>query len=127
VTGPRKHAPSAKAEGQASEDRPVPGGVDKTELRDYSWTLQLLNTLNTEMGGLKKGMATLETEVTNLRKSVDWIKYAIFLACGALLVLGWFVDKRSDQILNSLGQLATAPKTPVQSPAASPTGTPGNR
>ena len=70
--------------------------------QEHSWVLQQLHHLAEDVGGLKEAVNTLKESVADQRKTLNWIKYTVFTATGALLVIGYLVDKRFDQIFEAL-------------------------
>ena len=71
--------------------------------QDHSWTLQQLHHLTNDVGALKEAVNTLKSSVSEQSKTLNWIKYVMFVAIGALLVIGYLIDKRFDKIIEALG------------------------
>ena len=86
--------------------------LDRTE---HSWTLQMLNALSSDVGGLKEAVNGLKQSLDSLRKedikelksSVNWITRALWVSAGVLLAVGYFLNGRISSILEELAKLAT--------------------
>ncbi len=72
--------------------------------RNYSWILQELHHVAGDVGKLQEAVGTLKDTVKDQTKALNWIKYVIFIAIGALFVIGYFIDNRFDQIMEALAK-----------------------
>ena len=70
---------------------------------EYSFVLQTVFDLKGSLGELQGAVTALKETVTGQGKTLNWIKYILSVAIGALLVIGYLVDKRFDQILGAIG------------------------
>jgi uncharacterized protein YlxW (UPF0749 family) len=86
---------------------------------DHSFTLQAVMALQESAGGLKNAVDTLSKQVDQHRTEIDkrldqhqkeirWMARVLWMAAGALLVLGpivvWLINHRFDEILNVLAK-----------------------
>ncbi len=58
----------------------------------------------TDIGKLQEAVGTLKDTVKDQAKTLNWIKYVIFIAIGALFVIGYIFDNRFDQIMEALAK-----------------------
>ncbi len=94
---------------------PILSSADITPVQDHSFTLQQIHHLTGDVSGLKEAVNTLKEKVSEQYKTLNYIKYAIFVAIGAGFVIGYFVDKRFDQIMDALAKSPPTIEAP-QSP-----------
>ena len=94
---------------------PTVSSADITPVQDHSFTLQQIHHLAGDVGGLKEAVNTLKGTVSAQDKTLNWIKYTMFVAIGAGLVIGYLVDKRFDQIMDTLTKSPPGVEAP-QSP-----------
>lgn len=86
---------------------------------DHSFTLQAVMALQESTGGLKSAVDSLSKQADQHRAEIDkrldrqqkeirWMARVLWMAAGALLVLGpivvWFINHRFDEILNVLAK-----------------------
>ena len=83
--------------------------------REYNFGLQTIMEMQKTLGGLIEAVNGLKTSVEGQGKSIDRIKMAIYIAIGAGFVIGYFVDKRFDQIMDALAKSPPGVEAP-QSP-----------
>ncbi len=80
---------------------------------DLSFILQAVFEIQGNIGNLQKAIGSLESTVKTLSKQVDrqqraigWITRTLWVAAGALLILGpivaWILNNRFDRILDAL-------------------------
>ena len=89
-------------ESAPSPEQLVSGTGRPYPIQDHSWTVQQLHELTGDVGGLKEAVSTLKESLTEQNKTLSWVKYAMFIAIGAGAVIGYFFDKRFDQIMEAL-------------------------
>jgi len=70
------------------------------------WILQQLHNSNRELGVVSSEIKALREEITKTNESndvnsgkINQIRIALATATGALIVIGYFVDKRFDQMI----------------------------
>lgn len=75
------------------------------------WVLQQLNNLSTEIGKntmavsqLEKSVGSISDDLKETNKIVTSIRILIGVATGALLVIGYLVNSRFDQIVNLIAK-----------------------
>ena len=61
--------------------------------------LGTLYRLTDDVGKLKGVIETLNSRISAHEKTLNWIKYIIFVAIGASGVIFYLIDKRMDDIL----------------------------
>ena len=91
---------------------PTLSSADITPVQDHSFTLQQIHHLTGDVGGLKEAVNTLKQTVSDQSKTLNWIKYAIFVAIGAGFIIGYFFDKRFDQIMETLAKSSPRVEAP---------------
>ena len=64
-----------------------------------------------EVGKLTEAVNTLKETLKETKTTVDWLKYIIALATGAIIVIGYIADKRMDQIFSVLTKAEQSEKT----------------
>ena len=61
--------------------------------------LELFYRLTDDVGKLKGVIETLNSRISAHEKTLNWIKYIIFVTIGAFGVIFYLIDKRMDDIL----------------------------
>lgn len=69
---------------------------------EHNWILQELHHVARDIGRLEEAVGTLKGSLVDQAKTLNWMKYVMFVAIGALFVIGYFIDKRFDQIIELL-------------------------
>lgn len=75
---------------------------------ERSLSLQAVIELQRSVGRLEGKIDGLSRQIDRQQKTIEWMKYVVFTAAGALLILGplaaWILNNRFDQILNILAK-----------------------
>lgn len=78
---------------------PLPSG-------DYSYTVELVGTIQNQLGRLTQAVETLTTDSSELRKKVDRLSHIVYAAgvVGTILavVLGFIANKVADALIAAL-------------------------
>lgn len=87
-----------------SPEHTAPDSFARYPTQEHSWILQQLHEQSTLIGGLKEAVDTLKTAVADQNKKLNRITLLLAGAGGAVLVIGWLVDKRFDSIISLLNK-----------------------
>ena len=90
----------------SSEDVPVQGNVHGMGGGQHRWDLRLTHQLTSDVGKLLESVEGLKSSVSKLETKVYRIELIVAAATGALMIIGYLIDKRFDQMLEAISKLA---------------------
>ncbi len=67
-----------------------------------TYLVESMMQMQKSLGELTASVGMLKDTMKDQTKTLNWIKYIIFIAIGALFVIGYFIDSRFDQIMKVL-------------------------
>lgn len=72
--------------------------------QEHHWTVQQLHHLTRDVGKLQEAVDTIKTTLADQAKTLNWVRYTMFVAIGALAVVAYLGDKAVDRVIEALAK-----------------------
>lgn len=82
--------------------QPAPPPEYARQSNQADWILQSLNQVSSQLGRLDESVQTLKTDIADTKKVVTRIQMILAMATGAIIIIGYFIDKKFDTIMATI-------------------------